>query len=223
MVVMVLSVAGSFDAVTSAYRWLEIARNYPPPRVHRSPDDRDQRQRRVMAVLEALVGASERQWGESIACGHAARVAALSHRLALAVGLSQRDAEVVGQAGLLHDIGKLGAANGQTGVEPVFVTYHPGIGAQLVEPFEFLALAAPMIRHHHERLDGSGYPDGLLGLLIPVGARIIAVADEYDRLTAGGGQAEALTHEAALARLAREAGRTLDTTIVSALIRLALP
>lgn len=80
-----------------------------------------------------------------------------------------------------------------------------------------------MIRHHHERLDGSGQPDGLCGARIPVGARIIAVADEYDRLTAGSAAGGALNNEAALARLAGEAGRTLDSTMVSALIRLALP
>jgi response regulator RpfG family c-di-GMP phosphodiesterase len=80
-----------------------------------------------------------------------------------------------------------------------------------------------MIRHHHERLDGSGHPDGLRGLSIPVGARIIAVADEYDRLTAVRGAAGAATHDATLMSLTREAGRTLDRTMVSALIDGCLP
>jgi HD-GYP domain-containing protein (c-di-GMP phosphodiesterase class II) len=80
-----------------------------------------------------------------------------------------------------------------------------------------------MIRHHHERLDGRGHPDGLRGINIPVGARIIAVADAYDRLTGADGMGGALTHEAALATMGREAGRTLDPTVVSALVHRALP
>jgi len=174
-----------------------------------------------MAVLTTLVGASERDQSEPAAPGHGERVAALSHRLALAVGLSLEEAEVVGAAGLLHDIGELSATRARGEARPLLLHRHPIIGAQLVAPFEFLGLVAPMIRHHHERLDGSGHPDGLRGLSIPVGARIIAVADEYDRLTAE--RAGALTHEAALARLASEAGRTLDRTLVSELIGPSLP
>jgi putative nucleotidyltransferase with HDIG domain len=168
------------------------------------------------------VGAFEQ--GEPTARGHAERVGGFSRRLALAVGLTSEEADVVGQAGLLHDIGKLGVARArEEEEEPALVRRHAVIGAQLVAPFEFLAIAAPMIRHHHERLDGSGQPDGLCGARIPVGARIIAVADEYDWLTAGRAAGGALTHAAALERLAGEAGRTLDSTMVSALMRLALP
>jgi putative nucleotidyltransferase with HDIG domain len=216
---MALRLAGSPDDVARAYAWLEIARRRPPPKCARGDDEA--RQRTAQVVLRTLVGAVER--GEPAAHGHGERVAKLSRRLALAAGLSPEEAEVVGQAGLLHDIGKLAVASARDGEQPVLQHRHPVIGAQLVAPFEFLTLAAPMIRHHHERLDGSGHPDGLRGLSIPVGARIIAVADEYDRLRAGAGAFGGLTHEAALARLAREAGRTLDRTLVSALIDPSLP
>ena len=74
-----------------------------------------------------------------------------------------------------------------------------------------------MIRHHHERLDGSGYPDGLRGDTIPIGARIIAVANEYDRLASAAG------HEAALTSLAGHARRSLDGSVFAALIDLSLP
>jgi putative nucleotidyltransferase with HDIG domain len=217
---MGVKLTGSPDDVAHAYTWLEVARLRPSPHAEGSPAD-DERQRTVRMVLKALVGAFER--GEPAVRGHAERVATLSRRLALALGLPPEEAEVVGQAGWLHDIGKLGTAGTTDGQRQSQLHRHPIVGAQLVAPFEFLTLAAPMIRHHHERLDGSGYPDGLCGLSIPVGARIIAVADEYDLFTEVGAAGLALSHDAALARLAREAGRTLDSTVVSALLDPPLP
>ena len=95
---------------------------------------------------------------------------------------------------------------------------HPVIGAQIVAPFEFFASGAQMVRHHHERLDGSGYPDGLAGNAIPLGARIIAVADVYDALTSDRPYRNALPHAAAVATLARDAGRTLDAEIVAVFV-----
>jgi len=150
--------------------------------------------------------------------GHAERVGILSGSLALAIGLSPGEAEVVALAGALHDIGALGvlpAALGGNGAE----RGHPLIGARLVAPFDILGVAAPMIRHHHERLDGSGYPDGLRGDAIPVGARIIAVADEYDHLSASAHGADAARVES----FARQVRWTLDQSVVSALIEEILP
>ena len=98
---------------------------------------------------------------------------------------------------------------------------HPLTGAQIVSPFEFFATGALTIRHHHERLDGSGYPDGLAGEAIPIGARIVAVADVYDALTSDRPYRTALPREAALEYLMRQAGRTLDGRAVAALVELA--
>ena len=95
---------------------------------------------------------------------------------------------------------------------------HPVIGAQIVSPFEFFADAARVIRHHHERWDGSGYPDGLTRETIPLEARIVAVADVFDALTSARSYRPALTREAARVRLVAEAGRTLDETVVAALL-----
>ena len=153
--------------------------------------------------------------------GHADRVGALSWRLALAIGLTPEEAEVVALAGVLHDIGTLGGARRADGADLVH-RRHAAIGAQLVAPFDCLALAAPMIRHHHERLDGSGYPDGLRGETIPVGARIIAVADAYDRLTTGA-DAPAVSPDAALVQLGGQTPRMLDGTVIAALFDLPLP
>jgi HD-GYP domain-containing protein (c-di-GMP phosphodiesterase class II) len=150
--------------------------------------------------------------------GHSARVAALSRRLALAIGLTPEEAELVALAGRLHDIGAIGAAAAE------LMGCRPAVGAQLVAPFDVLGVVTPMIRHHHERLDGSGYPDGLRGEAIPLGARIIAVADECDRLTAATGEAGPLpSHHAALAHLGRHARHALDTALIAAYIGRALP
>lgn len=90
---------------------------------------------------------------------------------------------------------------------------HPLTGAQIVAPLDFFSDGALIVRHHHERQDGSGYPDGLCGETIPLGARVVAVADVYDALTSDRPYRRALTHVAALERLAAEAGRTLDARL----------
>jgi putative two-component system response regulator len=98
---------------------------------------------------------------------------------------------------------------------------HPLIGAQIVAPFEFFAAAALTIRHHHERCDGSGYPDALAGEAIPLGARIVAVVDVFDALTSDRPYRAALPRDAALEHLRGQAGRTLDARIVTAFLELA--
>jgi ribonuclease P protein subunit RPR2 len=97
---------------------------------------------------------------------------------------------------------------------------HPLIGAQIVSPFDFFTAGALMIRHHHERWDGSGYPDGLTGDEIPLGARIIAVADVYDALTSSRPYRAALSHAAAIEHLTSSSGLTLDEDAVSVFVGL---
>src|SRR5206468_11234718 len=86
------------------------------------------------------------------------------------------------------------------------------LGAQIVAPFEFFAAGSIIVRHHHERWDGSGYPDGLRGAAIPLGARIVAVADVYDALTSTRPYREALPHHVAIEHIVGEAGRTRTAT-----------
>src|SRR4029453_17073902 len=96
----------------------------------------------------------------------------------------------------------------------------PLIGAQILAPFDFFAAGRLMIRHHHERCDGSGYPDGLVGDEIPIGARIIAVADVYDALTSNRPYRAAGPPATVIAQLGEAAGRTLDDDAVAAFIDL---
>ncbi|QDV39154.1 diguanylate cyclase [Tautonia plasticadhaerens] len=121
--------------------------------------------------------------------GHSGRVTELALALAEAVGVPPQDRELLRQGGLLHDIGKicipdaiLNKPGPLTPEELEVIKEHPAQGVRIVEPLQSLSAVVPMIRWHHERLDGGGYPDGLRGEAIPLSARILAVADVYDAL-----------------------------------------
>ena len=154
--------------------------------------------------------------------GHSERVGRWSRRIAAGLGLPPETVQTVAQAGLLHDIGKIGVPEAvlrKPGPleesEWVLMRRHPVIGAQIVAPFESLAGVSSVIRHHHERHDGSGYPDGLVGDAVPLGARIVAVADIFDALTSDRPYRAALPREAALEHLASGAGTWLDEDVVA--------
>ena len=182
-----------------------------------------QLQRAIGQSLLGLANALEAK--DPYTRGHSERVAALSRRVASALGLTSAVVDLVGQAGLLHDIGKIGVPEAilrkpgpLSAEEWESMRAHPVIGAQIVAPFEFFAGVARVIRHHHERWDGSGYPDGLARETIPLEARIVAVADVFDALTSVRSYRAALARDAARACLATEAGHTLDETVVAALL-----
>jgi len=127
----------------------------------------------------------------------------------------------------LHDIGKLviyekvlnkpGSLNDE---EWKLLKSHPEIGASIIENMEFLAAAVPLVRHHHERFDGAGYPDGLKGENIPLGARIIAVADSYDAMTTDRAYRAALSYEIALGTMKAKAGTQFDADVVKNFVEL---
>lgn len=173
------------------------------------------------SILQSLLGlANALEAKDEYTRGHSDRVAALARRLALEAGLTVRQADVIAQAGLLHDLGKIGVpehilrkSGPLTQEEWAVMRRHPVTGSQIVAPLESFAEGAHIVRHHHEREDGSGYPDGLSGETIPLGARVVAVADVYDALTSERPYRRALTHAEALERLAAEAGRTLDARL----------
>jgi putative two-component system response regulator len=122
--------------------------------------------------------------------GHADRVAAHAVLLADAVGLPADQCEIIRRGSLLHDIGKIGIpdaildkAGRLTPEEVAIIKSHPAEGARIVEPLKSVRELVPIIRWHHERIDGGGYPDGLRGEDIPLFVRIVSVADVYDSLT----------------------------------------
>jgi ribonuclease P protein subunit RPR2 len=153
--------------------------------------------------------------------GHLDRTQAYGLALANRIDPELVRTPTLGYGFFLHDIGKVGIP------EPILckegpltidewdvMRTHPTIGAQIVEPIAFLSDAVDLIRHHHERFDGSGYPDGLEGEKIPLAARIFSVADSFDAMTSDRPYRGALALEPALAEIESGAGTQFDPEVV---------
>lgn len=176
-------------------------------------------------TLEALVAAVEMR--DPYAVGHSERIARLSDWIGEALGLGTAQAKALRFAAILHDIGQIGTPTpngGGPNRRPDLdhleaVALHPERGAGLIAEIAFLRDAVDAIRHHHERYDGRGYPDGLAGKDIPLFARIISVADAFDSLTSKRPDRAALPVEQACAQLSLRAGTHLDPTVLAALER----
>jgi putative nucleotidyltransferase with HDIG domain len=156
--------------------------------------------------------------------GHSERVTEYALAMANELGLSDDDIEVVRFGTILHDVGKIGVAehvlaNGGalTPQDEMLARLHPLIGKSILEPVDFLRPAMDIVLYHHERLDGSGYPEGLSGDEIPRLARLAAVANAYDELTNATVERPALERSEALAELERLAGIHYDPEMVNAL------
>ena len=184
---------------------------------------RDSVERRShVRTVETIVAALEEANPYSV--GHSSRVAELCDRMAPRVGIDAADTEVLHYAALLHDIGLIAAtpqlprATGPVDVDYlVAITTHPEAGVRMLEGIDFLTGAVPGILHHHERMDGRGYPAGLRGGDIPLFARVIAVADAFDSLTTTRSYREALDQDDALSVLQERTGTHLDAKVVDAL------
>ncbi|HUU21171.1 MAG TPA: HD domain-containing phosphohydrolase, partial [Phycisphaerae bacterium] len=142
--------------------------------------------------------------------GHSRRVAELSEKIALKIGLGEGEARQLHQAGQLHDIGLLAVPDGiltrraRIGVEGFQrIKQHSEIAYELLKPLGSLEEILPAIRYHHERMNGTGYPQGLSGDEIPVGARVLAVADSYEAMTHDRPHRPAMTPLNALRELRR--------------------
>ncbi len=208
------------DDLAVAYRRLNAAYQQT---LRYAEDVRELYLRLQRSIGQSLLGlANALEAKDPYTRGHSERVGAWSRQIAVAGGLPPADVEIVAQAGLLHDIGKIGVPElvlrkrgSLDEGEWALMRRHPVIGAQIVAPFECLTGASVVIRHHHERHDGSGYPDGLVGQAIPVGARIVAVADVFDALTSDRPYRAALPRAVALEHLVNGAGITLDEEVVA--------
>jgi putative nucleotidyltransferase with HDIG domain len=213
------------DELAVAYRRLNAAYQQT---LRYAEDIRELYQRLQRSIYQSLLGlANALEAKDPYTRGHSERVGGWSRRLATACGLGAADVDTIARAGLLHDIGKIGVPESVLGKPGPLspeewdqMRRHPIIGAQIVAPFESFAAAAHVIRHHHERWDGSGYPDGLAGEAILRGARIVAVADVWDALTSARPYRPALSRASALAILRDEAGRTLEPEAVAAFMAL---
>jgi HD-GYP domain-containing protein (c-di-GMP phosphodiesterase class II) len=156
--------------------------------------------------------------------GHSRRVARHAELIARAMHVSAAEIAKIRTAAMVHDVGKLytprkilNNPGRLTDAEFAIIKRHPGDGADMLAAVGDPAIAA-MVRHHHERMDGHGYPDGLVGSDVPLGARIIAVADTFDAITSSRSYRSAGTHKKALDILSHEAGSQLDGAAVAAFI-----
>lgn len=180
-----------------------------------------EKERLLIGTVRALVNAIDAK--DQYTCGHSDRVATFGRRLGRQLGLSHVDCEQLYMTGLLHDIGKIGVPDevlrkpGRlTEEEFAQIKRHPEIGHMILKNLTPLAYALPGVLHHHEAMDGSGYPLGLKGDEIPLFARILAVADSYDAMTSDRPYRAGMPTEKAEAILRDCAGRQWDTRVVRA-------
>lgn len=177
------------------------------------------------ATVEALVSALEAR--DPYTERHATRMRDLAAALALGLGLGPEGTTAIRLGALLHDVGKIGIADAilrkpdpLSAEEWAQMREHPLIGERLLAGVPALASALPVVRHHHEHWDGTGYPDGLAGEDIPLGARVVAVCDAWDAMTTDRPYRPALARPDAEAELRRGAGHQWDPACVALLLEL---
>jgi diguanylate cyclase (GGDEF)-like protein/putative nucleotidyltransferase with HDIG domain len=178
-----------------------------------------------LATIEALALAIDAK--DQTSQSHIRRVQLYATAVARALGMTENDIQGVKTAALLHDIGKLAVPEHilskpgpLTPEEFQKIRAHPKVGADIVSSVPFPYPVAPLILSHHERWDGKGYPAGLKGEEIPLGARILSVVDYFDALMAERPYHKAMSFEAAIGLLQQEAGKGLDPTVVGKFIEL---
>jgi putative nucleotidyltransferase with HDIG domain len=158
--------------------------------------------------------------------GHSQRVGDMAAEIGRELGLTEREVKQLRYGGILHDIGKIGITESilckQTQLTPdemVIMREHPSIGASIVGPVSFLGTARDAVRSHHEKWNGTGYPQGLKGHAIPLIARVVACADTWDACTSTRPYQRAMGAQAAMEVMTRLRGVSLDPDVVDALRR----
>uniref|UniRef100_I2Q1N7 Response regulator containing a CheY-like receiver domain and an HD-GYP domain n=1 Tax=Desulfovibrio sp. U5L TaxID=596152 RepID=I2Q1N7_9BACT len=179
----------------------------------------------VLASMSALITALEAR--DEYTKGHTARVSRMAMRLGRAMGLADRELRELEIAANLHDIGKIGVRDAVllkpgrlTGEEYAKIQEHAIIGAEILRPIVSLSPVLPLILLHHERWDGLGYPTAIMGPDIPLGARIISIADAYDAMTTDRPYRRGMALEKALGIIGEEAGRQFCPTCAKAFLQM---
>ena len=181
----------------------------------------------LLGVLDALTASIDAK--DPYTCGHSRRVASLSKRLAEASGMRPERAERIYLAGLLHDIGKIGVPEGilrkpgqLSDQEFTVIKRHPETSAKILSGIRQLEDVIVAIRHHHERMDGRGYPDGLKGDAFPFEARVIGLADCFDAMTSNRVYRKAKPLETVTDEIRKNAGTQFDAGLVEKLLSMDL-
>ncbi|TGE33853.1 HD-GYP domain-containing protein [Desulfosporosinus sp. Sb-LF] len=170
-------------------------------------------------TVQALVQALEAK--DTYTSGHSSRVEQLAVMMAESIEMSEDKIELLKYAAVLHDVGKIGVSEIILNKEGKLldsewesIRSHPIIGQKIIKSIKFMFDIGNVVRHHHERYDGKGYPDGIKGEEIPLDSRIIAVADTYDAITSDRSYRKGNTYDEAIKELKRVAGAQLDPAMV---------
>ncbi|KAF2959035.1 hypothetical protein AS159_02360 [Thermotoga sp. Ku-13t] len=167
------------------------------------------------AFLQAL------EFHERYTVKHSETVRDYAVKMARKLGLSERETQLIACAALVHDLGKLAVPSSilnkpakLSKEELVLVRQHPVVAANILQRIKGLEEVARIVRHHHERWDGNGYPDGLLGEEIPIGSRIISIADAFEAMTSDRPYRKALSIEKAVSELLDNVAKQFDPDLV---------
>jgi response regulator RpfG family c-di-GMP phosphodiesterase len=188
-------------------------------------DAQGELERSYLHTIQSLALALEAK--DHYTAGHSERVCRFSVLLARQLELTEHDIETVKHSALMHDIGKIGMSEkilrkegGLSAAEFELMKQHPCTGAQILSPVRAFSRYVPGVRHHHERYDGKGYPDGISGEDIPVSARIILIADTFDAITSDRSYRRARTVSYAVKQFEANAGTQFDPKMVKAFMNL---
>ncbi|MGB9809664.1 MAG: HD-GYP domain-containing protein [Caldanaerobacter sp.] len=206
------------------YYFVSVSISYFRMQAERLKKMMEEMQENLRDMENAMISALEAK--DVYTQGHSQRVCKLVTQIVLKMGIQGKEAEEIITAARLHDIGKIGIRE-EILEKPGKLSYqefaeimdHPVMGYEIVKKLKVMENVAKIIRHHHERYDGKGYPDGLKGEDIPLGSRIIAVADAFDAMTSKRPYRESpLTIAEAVAELRKNAGVQFDPKVVEAFI-----
>jgi len=185
----------------------------------------EERESLLISVVRTLVSAIESR--DPYTCGHSERVARYGRRLAREIGFDEESCERLYMTGLLHDIGKIGLSDlvlkktgPLTDEEFAEIKKHPDLGWGILRELESMEYVLPGVLHHHERYDGKGYPDGLVGNKAPLEGRLLAVVDAFDAMTSDRPYRKSMPLEKATSILQEGAGTQWDADIVEAFLRI---
>jgi len=178
-----------------------------------------------LSTIQALASAIEAK--DPYTRGHSERVTQYSVRLAKLIGLSERQVEHIRNMCLIHDIGKIGIDRGLLNKKARLESYefelirqHPLIGEMIIKPLNLSPEEMTIVRHHHERFDGLGYPDRLKGEEIPIEVRVVSLCDAFDAMSADRPYRRALPQAEVLREIEKEAGRQFDPDLVAVFVNL---
>jgi putative nucleotidyltransferase with HDIG domain len=192
----------------------------------RTTDLVDRQRVLFLSMIKSLVSALDAK--DRYTRDHSTRVTEFTLRIAEKMGLNERELKDLELASILHDVGKiavpekiLNKRGRLTEEEFAYIKEHPVVGENILKPIIELQQVANVVRHHHERYDGTGYPDRLKSLEIPIGSRIMAVADTYDSITSDRPYRNADSHNSAVKEILKSSGTQFDPEVVGFFLEVA--